>query len=184
MADPTTANGPPPQLRVSQLLRGPEPLRLLDYWRSKRRGRAMPSRDDIDPTEIAWALSRLFLVDYSPEDGFRYRLAGAEIAGVFGRSNMKGLRLRDFLPPEQAHFVEERWLPLVRERCVVVMTGMVYLGAKRTPIGERLLLPLADEADGPVTGLLGMTVCEWVAGKVPREAKLSQVEYLPIADIP
>lgn len=184
MADLTMAGGRPSPGRITKLLRHPEPLRLLDYWRSKRRGRPMPARDDIDPTEIAWALSRIFLVDYSPEDGFRYRLAGAEIAGVFGRGNMKGLTLRDYLAPERARFIEERWTPLVRDRCVVAMSGMVYLAAERTPIGERILLPLADEADGPVTGLLGMTVCEWLAGEVPREVRLSQVEYFPVAEIP
>src|SRR3546814_4191007 len=63
-----------------QLLRNPDLLRLLGYWRSKRSGRAMPSRRDVDPTEIPWALSRIFLVDYSAQDGFRYRLAGSEIA--------------------------------------------------------------------------------------------------------
>jgi hypothetical protein len=170
--------------RVSQLLRSPHLLKLFDYWCSKRHGRPMPSRDDIDPVDIGWALSRLFLVDYSPEDGFRYRLAGAEIASLLGRGNMKGLTLRDFLSPERARFVEERWLPLVRERCIVAMTGRIYLAAERTPVGERLLLPLAEEAGGPVTGMLGMTVCEWAAGNAPHDPKQSQVEYLPVAGIP
>ncbi|HEY9547968.1 MAG TPA: PAS domain-containing protein, partial [Kiloniellaceae bacterium] len=136
------------------------------------------------PTEIPWALGRVFLVDYSPQEGFRYRLAGAEIAAAFGRANMAGLRFSDFLPPDSARFVEQRWMPLVRDRCVVAMTGMIYFVAERTPIGERILLPLAEEAEGPVTGVFGMAVCEWMTGIVPREARLSQIEYLPIAEIP
>lgn len=184
MAESRTASEPPPKAGTSQLLRDPELLRLLDYWRSKRRGRPMPSRKDIDPTEIPWALSRVFLVDYSPQEGFRYRLAGAEIASAFGRANMTGLVFSDFFSPANARFVEQRWMPLVRDRCVVVMTGMIYFVAERTPIGERILLPLAEEADGPVTGALGMAVCEWITGTVPREVRLSQIEYLPIADIP
>src|SRR3546814_3179106 len=98
----------------------------------------MPSRKDIDPTEIPWALSRVFLVDYSPQEGFRYRLAGAEIASAFGRANMAGLLFSDFLSPDSARFVEQRWMPLVRDRCVVTMTGMIYFVAERTPIGERI----------------------------------------------
>src|SRR3546814_7394739 len=82
----------------------------------------MLSRNDNDPTEIPWALGRVFLVDYSPQEGFRYRLAGAEIASAFGRANMAGLRFSDFLPPDSARFVEQRWMPLVRDRCVVAMT--------------------------------------------------------------
>ena len=50
--------------------------RLFAYWCEKRAGRPMPSRADIDATEIPWALSQIFLVDYAPESGFRYRLAG------------------------------------------------------------------------------------------------------------
>lgn len=184
MADPETASDRPAGAGPSKLLRHRDLLRLLDYWRSKRRGRPMPSRENIDPTEIAWALSRILLVDYSPEHGFRYRLAGDEIAAAFGRRSMKGLRFVDFLPPERARFVEGRWLPLVHDRCVVVMSGMVYLAAERTPVGERLLLPLADIAEGPVTGVLGMTVCEWLPRSVPREVQRAEVEYLPVADIP
>jgi len=183
MADPRTL-GESPEARPSKLLRDRDLWRLLDYWCSKRHGRPMPARTDIDPTEIAWALSRILLADYSPQDGFRYRLAGEEVAAAFGRRSMKGLAFTDFLPPERARFVEQRWLPLVRDRCVVVMSGMVYLAAERTPIGERLLLPLADSAEGPVTGVLGMTVCEWVAGNVPREVQRAQVEYIPVDQIP
>src|SRR3546814_17291071 len=95
------------------LLRNPDLLRLLGYWRSKRSGRAMPSRRDVDPTEIPWALSRIFLVDSSAQDGFRYRLAGSEIASAFGRANMTGLLFSGFLPPARArslarHQSEER----------------------------------------------------------------------------
>jgi hypothetical protein len=184
MADPDKALRQPSQAGIPHLLRNPDLLRLLDYWRSKRRGRPMPSRKDIDPTEIPWALSRVLLVDYSPQDGFRYRLAGADVATAFGRGNMKGLVFSDFFSPERARSVEERWLPIVRDRCIAVMTGMIYFAADRTSIGERVLLPLADDADGPVTGIFGMAQCEWVTGTVPREVRLSQVEYLPIADIP
>lgn len=169
---------------VSTLLSAPDLFRFLDYWRGKRNGRPMPAKADIDPLEIPWALSRIFLASYSPQDGFRYRLAGAEVASVFGRSNLKGLAMSDILPPDRAKFVEGRWMPLVEDRAMIVMKGMVYLAAERTPIGERLILPLADEAGGPVTGAFGMTVCEWLAGDVPQEVKLSQIEYVAVDTIP
>ncbi len=169
---------------VSKLLSEPDLFKFLDYWRGKRNGRAMPSKADIDPLDIPWALSRIFLATYSPEDGFRYRLAGSEVSSVFGRSNLKGLTMRDILPPDRAPFVEERWEPLVRDRSMIVMKGMIYLAARRTPIGERLILPLADTPDGPVTGALGMTICQWIVGDVPQEVKVSQIEYVPVDRIP
>jgi hypothetical protein len=64
------------------------------------------------------------------------------------------------------------------------MKGLVYLAAERTPIGERVLLPLADESGGKVTGVLGMTVCEWIAGSVPAEIMHSSVKAIPVTTIP
>lgn len=176
---PGSGSGP-----VSKLLSEPDLFRLLDYWRDKRKGRPMPAKNDIDPLEIPWALNRIFLASYSPQDGFRYRLAGAEVATVFGRSNLKDLTMSDILPPDRARFVEGRWMPLVEDRAMIVMKGMIYLAAERTPIGERLILPLADEADGPVTGAFGMTICKWLTGDVPQEVKVSQIEYVPVDRIP
>src|SRR3546814_15241263 len=97
---------------------------------------------------------------------------------------MAGLRFSDFLPPDSARFVEQRWMPLVRDRCVVAMTGMIYFVAERTPIGERILLPLAEEAEGPVTGVFGMAAFEWMTGIVPRAARLPQIAYMPHAKTP
>ncbi|WP_340119620.1 PAS domain-containing protein [Pelagibius sp. 7325] len=158
--------------------------RLFDYWRGKRRGRPMPAKDDIDPIEIPWSLTRIFLMDYDPATGFRYRLAGSEISDVFGRGNLKGLTFADILPPQGAEVVAERWRPMIEQPAAISMKGLVYLAADRTPVGERVLLPLADSADGPVTGVLGMTVCEWVAGLAPGEVKQSPLKILPVAEIP
>ena len=169
---------------LSDFISNPDLRKLFDYWRSKRQGRPLPSKSDIDPVEIGWALSRIFLMDYEPDSGFSYRLAGTDVSEVFGRSNLKGLNLRDILSPEGAQLVEGRWAPLVQDSAVICMKGMVYLAAERTPMGERLLLPLADESDGPVTGLIGMTICEWVAGDVPAELQQSPIQAIPVSSIP
>ncbi|MEQ8251392.1 MAG: PAS domain-containing protein [Oceanibaculum nanhaiense] len=159
-------------------------LRLFAYWQGKRNGRPMPARSDIDPTEIPWALPQIFLVDYTPESGFRYRLSGTELSSIYGHSNLKGMTLEDILGPEGAAVVTGRWLPLVEQKQVLCMKGVVYLPTDRTAIGERLMLPLADVADGPVTGLLGMTICEWHKGEVAEELKLSRVKTLSVSMIP
>ncbi len=48
------------------------------YWDSKRRGRRMPSRDDLDPSEIIPFLPNLLLVDGVAQDPLSgvYRLVG------------------------------------------------------------------------------------------------------------
>ena len=159
------SNPLPQPEQVSDFLTKPDLLRLFDYWCSLRRGRLMPARQDIDPLDIPWALSRMTLMDYDSESGFRYRLAGEEFSRTFGYTNLKGRTLRDILPRKSVKLVEERWKPLVEDQCVVCMKGMVFLAAERTPIGERLLMPLSDSEDGRVTGQLGVTRYR-VAGSV------------------
>ena len=180
MAEPTVASA----AVLAGFISDPDLRKLFDYWRGKRQGRPMPSKDDIDPVEIPWALNRIFLMDYDPKDSFRYRLAGSEISGVFGRSNLKGLTFSDILPPKGAQVVKERWTPLTERPAALSMKGLVYLAAERAPVGERLLLPLADTAGGPVTGVLGMTVCKWVTGLMPGEVKQSPLQVLPVSEIP
>ena len=53
---------------------------LYRYWSAKRKGRAMPSRRDIDPIEMKRWLGRLALIDVADEpDGLRWRLVGSEL---------------------------------------------------------------------------------------------------------
>lgn len=177
------ARSPAPE-RVEDFLTEPNLLRLFDYWRSKRRGRLMPTRQDIDPLEIPWALSYMKLMDYDPETGFRYRLAGEGHSRVFGHANLKGRSFHDLLPAEAADVIEQRWAPLAEQQCVVCMKGLVFLVSDRTPIGERLLLPLSDGEDGRVTGLLGMTLCEWKTGEELKDAKPAKAVYFPVSEIP
>jgi hypothetical protein len=169
---------------IATLVSDPDLRRLFEYWRAQRRGRPMPARRDIDPLEIGWALSRIFLLDYDPDRGLVYRLAGDNIAGVFGHGNLKGLRLRDFLPPGQAETIEPMFMRVIEDRCVMGMKGMVYLRAGRLPLGERLFLPLADGETGVVNGVLGMTVVQSEPADSPAGAALASPKYIPVSEIP
>src|ERR1700741_4828134 len=76
---------------------------LLAYWRRKRGDRAMPSRADIDPTELPGRLwPRLMLLDVVRQGGrtrFRYRLVGGGIQMAVGR-NTAGKFVDDVFPPD------------------------------------------------------------------------------------
>ena len=144
----------------------PELQRIVAYWCSKRGGRSMPCRSDIDPVDIPWALSRFFLVDYERDTRtFRDRIAGSEVEDVVrrftGSVSMRGVTLQDMLPAGSLRIVQDRWRPLAENGDIVYMRGLVYLAAERVPVGARILLPLSDRDDGLTTGLIGFTVCEW-----------------------
>jgi hypothetical protein len=59
-------------------------LHLYNYWLSKRNGRTMPARRDIDPGELAKLLPYLFIIDKAAGE-FRYRLMGTGIVRDLGR---------------------------------------------------------------------------------------------------
>ena len=66
----------------------PEQQAIFDYWRSKCGGRGMPSREDIDPTEIVPYLPTVSLLDIEKNGdarAFRFRLAGTGLYDVFSR---------------------------------------------------------------------------------------------------
>jgi hypothetical protein len=58
---------------------------MLAYWDSKRRGRRMPSRSDLDPAEMIGFLPYVILVDVVPDARrFVYRLVGTGEVEVRG----------------------------------------------------------------------------------------------------
>jgi len=169
---------------MTAFIEDPRLLDLLKYWCGKRAGRLAPSRQDIDPSEISALLSYIYLVDFEEPDVFRYRIAGTEISETFGHGNLKGKTLSDILSPSGRDFVTNRWLPVIREGAIVCMKGQVYNSMNRYAFGERQLLPLADEPDGPITGLLGVTVSKWVERLGPVERRNSDMVMFPAAKVP
>ncbi len=73
----------------------PPLVELLDYWQAKRRGRAAPDKDDIDPIDLPRLLPDIALLDAAPPGGeFRYRLAGSRAVAMLGREP-RGLTQRE-----------------------------------------------------------------------------------------
>ena len=169
---------------VTGYIEDPRLLDLLKYWSGKRAGRLAPSRQDIDPSEIGALLSCIYLVDFEEPDVFRYRVAGTEIAETFGHGNLKGKTLDDILSPNGRDFVTRRWLPVIRDGAVVCMKGQVYNTMDRYAFGERLLLPLADKPEGPISGLLGVTVAKWMESPGPEGRRNSDMIMIQAAEIP
>ena len=176
------AAGIGPELASFAMVQSPELRRLVDYWLGLRQGRPMPARRDVDPIAIPWALTRIYLIDYDAGSrSFRYRLAGDEICRLFGRASLKGLALADFMPAQTASDVESRWMALVRKPSLMHMEGMVYLPVGRVMTGERVMLPLSERGDGQVTGLIGMTVCEWHGRERPARPQRAKTTHIPVS---
>jgi hypothetical protein len=83
--------------------RDPRIKALYDYWDGLRRGRAMPSRADIDPMAIPALLPYVLMYDVQP-GGYTIRLVGEAVVDFVGR-NGTGNPAGSMLPPRAAEQV-------------------------------------------------------------------------------
>jgi len=79
----------------------PKLAMLYEYWDAKRRGRPYPSRNDIDPTEIAFVLGFIDLLEVEPGNPpvFRFRLCGTRTDEEDGFT-MQGKTVDDYPLPK------------------------------------------------------------------------------------
>jgi hypothetical protein len=128
-------------------LENPLHRQIYAYWQQKRGSRRMPSRADIDPTEIPRLLPNLLISEYLPEGEvgrWRYRLAGTAIAAAFGR-NPTGRYIDELTKGDYRAFIE-RIHRMVREDQRALFCASEYTGARDIPMSaKRLLLPLTTD---------------------------------------
>jgi hypothetical protein len=115
------------------------------YWLGKRNGRPMPSRSDIDPTEIPTLLPYVTLIDVLAEPlDFRYRLIGTGVRSI-SRRDYTGLLFSE---------VEGKGRDSVLwHGCEVVVQSKVPSSHSPPYVGsdafvrncENILLPLSDD---------------------------------------
>ena len=126
----------------------PVTVKALDYWRSRKGNRAMPSRADISPAALRSLLPQIALVDV-PGVGDRpsayvVRLAGDAIHQVFGP--LTGRPVDEFLPKDEL----ERWIACFEAARtsaapIRVTTPQVTYQGKTWLQSEVLLAPLGQD---------------------------------------
>jgi hypothetical protein len=126
-------------------LTSPLQRRAFAYWQSKLGGRRMPSRKDLEPTEIPDLLANLVLVDVShvPLD-FRYRLIGTAIVQRIA-FDYTGRR---FMELDHQQLGSTVWETATRicEEGLPLVSDIPYVGPDQWVRGYRdLYLPLSDD---------------------------------------
>ena len=127
--------------------------RLLDYWRSKSGTDRLPSRRDIDPSEIPDLLPHLLMIEVRENGAFRCRLSGSAVAAGFGRE-LAGKSFDEAFTAEAAKRAARncRRVAALGRPLIVHNT---YAETKGKGLSAScLLLPLAD-ANGVVGRILG-----------------------------
>ena len=135
-------------------------LQGYDYWDSKRHGRAMPARADLDPIEMKAFLPHIVLTDVLhdcapdlPLD-FRYRLMGTTVDEHMSR-RFTGLRLSELPAQRQGSQMWLNFSEVVAQR-QPRFHRVPYVGPHRDFLSLiDLVLPLSDD-DRSVTMLLSL----------------------------
>jgi hypothetical protein len=119
--------------------------RALAYWQGKRGERSMPSRKDIEPTEIPDLLANMVLVDVSHDPlDFKYRLIGTAIVERIA-FDYTGMRFVDLDHQQPGSKVWETAARICQERAPVI-SDIPYVGPDEWVRGYRdLYLPLSDD---------------------------------------
>jgi len=115
------------------------------YWRSKRDGRNMPRRQDIEPTEIPRLLPNIQITEMV--DGgkrIRYRLAGSAIVEAYG-SELKGKYFDEIFTGERLRFVEDNYRVMCERMRPVLVVNRYHSARNVELVCHRLIMPLSED---------------------------------------
>ena len=133
---------------------------FVRYWDSLRGSALLPAYRAVDPVDIPWALSRIYIVEAKDGD-FVYRLAGEEVSERYDQS-LKGKRIRDLFSEQNALPILRRWNRVVSGPSGYYSDTQHSLIHGSNVTARRLLLPLG--ADGQTADhFMGFTVFDETA---------------------
>lgn len=133
----------------------PKLIRLIAYWHTRRGSRFAPSRSDIDPLDMEFALGHLALIDVvSPPRRFRFRVHGQNLA-VRSNAEMTNRYVDQFPEPEYRDFMLGVLNRVVDTRNPWGGVGSRLMEDRRQRF-EWLILPLSEDQEAVTMTLGGM----------------------------
>jgi hypothetical protein len=132
----------------------PELKDLLDFWQSRRRGRPMPARADIDPLDLKAHLGHLLLVDVERAPlRFRYRLVGTKITDIIKR-DVTGRRFDEIYSGRLLVDLIDAFSTVVETRAPLRIFSTTGHPRNDVYLYDCVLLPLSADGES-VTMILG-----------------------------
>jgi hypothetical protein len=124
---------------------------IYQYWLSKKCGRAMPSRADIDPVELPGRLwPNLMLIDVVRDQAkprFRYRHVGTAFSDAVGRE-LTGQFLNEVMPSRGGYrdYILGIYEELIRRRQAMYTENVFLFQQRAAPLlMRRLSMPLSTD---------------------------------------
>ena len=143
---------------TAKALGGHELIQELNfYWRARCAGDRLPSRQDIDPVDIANLLPTVYLIDIAREttaSRFRFRLLGDVITEKFQR-NSTGKWLDEIYDAEFYHRISTDYLDIIRTKQPSYAVLNMPVAGREYIQYERLVCPLASDGQ-TVDSLVGV----------------------------
>jgi hypothetical protein len=153
---------------------------VLSHWSERRRNRAAPERNDIDPALIRHALADTFMLAADFTGELRFRLAGTRVCALFGRE-VKGESLRSFWSEESRRQIDAL-LKIVADESVGAVAGLAGTTADGIEVNvEMLLLPLAHSGQARIWALGVLAPVKtpfWLGEKPVIELALRTLRHL------
>ena len=180
----TSGGSRPVELNAFAHVKDERLRRLLKHWMACRGEGLIPKRAAIDPTAIGPILASVWMCDYLPESrGFRMRLAGEDIHRLYGR-NVTQCLFEEIIAPALLPDLLRRYRRVVEEPAVMHCGGHIYLASDRSEVGERLVLPLADDS-GAIRHVIGASVYRMnlQAGEGPITRESMVETFTPLAAV-
>jgi hypothetical protein len=137
-------------------IKHPKLRQLYEYWDGKRGGRAMPSRADLDPVDIRFAIGDVILVDVLDEEPprFRIRLHGTNLSE---RTNfdLTGKMLDEMPAPEFRELSTRSFRKVRRTREPLHALAARRLDGRMQRY-EAIILPLSSDGERVDRLMVGM----------------------------
>ncbi|AXC49831.1 PAS domain-containing protein [Paracoccus suum] len=154
---------------------------LRGYWDGLRRGRAIPTRADIDPRGLRGALGHAFILERIAPGAARFRLAGRHLIDLMGME-VRGMPLCSFFNPASRGRLSDVLETVFAGPQIVELT-LLSEGAYARPVlpARMLLLPLRSDL-GDITRALGVIVAESAIGRPPRRFDLTAEVLTPVIE--
>lgn len=164
-----------PQRRRADLPGATNPtLQSLErYWQALRHAQRVPSRNDIEPSQIDAALPHAFILQRVAPGIARMRVAGQQLHNLL-KMDARGMPLSTFFLPEARDEVAKLVEAAFTEPAIISIPLNAPANLVRPRLtGTMLMLPLRDDK-GDTSRILGAIVTEGEAGSRPRRFEITK----------
>lgn len=154
---------------------------MRDYWWNLRRGRAIPSRADVEPAGLRATLDYAFILERVAPGAARFRLAGRHLIDLMGME-VRGMPLCSFLNAGGRGHLSDVLEAVFKAPQIAELDLLSPAGYARPELsGKMLILPLKSDL-GDVTRALGCLATEGEIGSGPRRFDIVADKASPVIE--